>query len=158
MKLAYKKITTPVGVLKLVANPNALVAILWGNETRVKLPTMSQASDHRILQKTEKQLFEYFAGKRSSFELEMEPVGTEFQKKIWSRLRKIPFGKTISYKELAQAIGSPKAARAAGSATGKNPISIVVPCHRVIGANGNLIGFAGGLKAKTILLELEKRR
>jgi methylated-DNA-[protein]-cysteine S-methyltransferase len=104
---------------------------------------------------TQRQLAEYFAGKRSQFELPLEPRGTEFQKKVWASLRTIPFGKTKSYAEIASAIGSPRACRAVGAANGKNPLSIVIPCHRVIGANGALTGFGGGLETKAKLLALE---
>jgi methylated-DNA-[protein]-cysteine S-methyltransferase len=110
---------------------------------------------HPILGEAERQLSEYFAGKRTHFELPLEPQGTEFQKKVWGRLRKIPFGKTRSYLQIARAIGSPRACRAVGGATGKNPLSIVIPCHRVIGANGTLTGFGGGLETKAKLLALE---
>jgi methylated-DNA-[protein]-cysteine S-methyltransferase len=104
---------------------------------------------------TERQLAEYFAGKRTRFDLPLEPRGTQFQKKIWQALREIPFGQTRSYLDLAKAAGSPKAARAVGAANGKNPLSIVVPCHRVIGADGRLNGFAAGVEIKATLLALE---
>jgi methylated-DNA-[protein]-cysteine S-methyltransferase len=105
----------------------------------------------------ERQLAEYFAGKRTEFELPLEPRGTRFQKRIWQALREIPFGQTRSYLDLAKAAGSPTAARAVGAANGKNPLSIVVPCHRVIGTNGRLNGFAGGVEIKAKLLALEAR-
>ena len=110
---------------------------------------------HPILCEAERQLTEYFAGKRTQFDLPIEPRGTQFQKKIWQALREIPFGQTRSYLDLAKAAGSPRAARAVGAATGKNPLSIVVPCHRVIGADGRLNGFAGGVETKAKLLALE---
>jgi methylated-DNA-[protein]-cysteine S-methyltransferase len=109
-----------------------------------------------MLVEAERQLSEYFAGKRTQFELPLEPRGTEFQKKVWLSLREIPFGKTQSYMEIARAIGSPRACRAVGGATGRNPLSIVVPCHRVVGANGALTGFGGGLETKAKLLALER--
>ncbi len=155
MSLVYRKIKTQVGTLKLVANSKALVAILWGDEKRVKLGSMKKDVSNAILAETEKQLAEYFDGKRKTFSIPLEATGTEFQNQIWKELRRIPYGKTISYLELAKKMGRPKGARAAGMATGKNPISILVPCHRVIGADGRLTGFAGGISAKKTLLQLE---
>ena len=110
-----------------------------------------------LLAETERQLREYFSGKRSRFELPLDFQGTEFQKKVWSALLTIPFGETRSYTEIAVQIGSPNAVRAVGAANGRNPLSIVAPCHRVIGASGGLTGFAGGLAAKQWLLRLETR-
>jgi methylated-DNA-[protein]-cysteine S-methyltransferase len=108
------------------------------------------------LLETEKQLSEYFAAKRQSFDLPLDFSGTDFQKQVWQALLQIPFGETRSYKDIALQIGNLKAVRAVGAANGKNPISIIVPCHRVVGANGKLVGFAGGLDNKDILLKLEK--
>ncbi len=161
MNLSYKTVSTPVGKLTLVAGTEALIAVLWENDspTRVKLPASKRENAHPILVETERQLGDYFAGKRESFELPLEfHGGTPFQKKVWNALTKIAYGGTRSYKELALKIGSPKAYRAVGSANGKNPLSIVVPCHRVIGASGELSGFAGGIAAKRFLLELEGAR
>jgi methylated-DNA-[protein]-cysteine S-methyltransferase len=157
MTLFYKEMKSPVGKLKLVASSRALVAVLWEKErpNRVKLDEMSIDPRHPILIETERQLSEYFSGKRTQFDLPLQPEGTEFQKKVWRALREIPFGKTRSYLELARTVGSPKASRAVGAANGKNPLSIVVPCHRVVGADGTLTGFAGGLKTKAALLALE---
>jgi methylated-DNA-[protein]-cysteine S-methyltransferase len=159
MKLFFKEISSPVGKLKLVVNDEALVAILWEKEKlgRVRLDKMEMSDKHPILIKTENQLKEYFTGKRKVFDLPLDPIGTSFQQMVWNELRQIPFGETRSYGELAIKIGSPKASRAIGAANGKNPISIVVPCHRVIGKNGKLTGFAGGLGSKEILLKLESR-
>ena len=159
MNYVYKYMNSPVGKLKLVVNERALVAILWENDldTRVKLSSMTQQDRNPILCRTEKQLKEYFDGMRTQFDLPLEPMGTDFQQKVWQALRQIPFGVTRSYGEIAKAIASPKASRAVGAANGKNPISIIVPCHRVIGSNGKLTGFAGGLKAKEILLHLERK-
>lgn len=157
MKLFFKEISSPVGKLKLVANDEALVAILWEKEKlgRVRLEQMEISAKHPVLIKTENQLKEYFAGKRKVFDLPLALIGTSFQQTVWNELRQIPFGETRSYGELAIKIGSPKASRAVGAANAKNPISIVVPCHRVIGKNGKLTGFAGGLGTKEILLKLE---
>jgi methylated-DNA-[protein]-cysteine S-methyltransferase len=160
MTLFYKEMESPVGKLKLVASANALIAVLWERErpNRVKLAMLQHDPQQRILEETERQLGEYFAGTRNQFDLPLEPAGTEFQKKVWRALREIPFGQTRSYLDLAKSIGSAKAVRAVGAANGKNPLSIVVPCHRIVGANGTLTGFAGGLEAKAKLLALEARR
>ena len=150
-------LASPVGELKLVANGSRLTAILWENDKpgRVRLGPMSEAPDNPILMRTVQQLREYFAGTRTRFELDLDFVGTEFQKQVWAALLTIPFGETRSYSEIARQIGNPNAVRAVGAANGKNPISIVAPCHRVIGASGKLTGFAGGLEAKEQLLTLE---
>ena len=154
----FKKINTPVGQLTLVARENKLVAILWEDDTpdRVKLPGLERSLTHEILLKTETQLQEYFDGKRKRFQLPLYFQGTSFQVNVWRQLQAIPYATTKTYSELAREIGSPKACRAVGGANRRNPISIVVPCHRVIGANGTLTGFAGGMKAKAFLLELER--
>jgi methylated-DNA-[protein]-cysteine S-methyltransferase len=157
--LFYKEMESPVGKLKLVASTNALRAILWEQErpNRVKLAPLRLDPQQPILIETERQLREYFAGTRNAFDLPLEPAGSEFQKKVWQALREIPFGQTRSYLDLARSVGSAKAVRAVGAANGKNPLSIVVPCHRVVGANGALTGFAGGLEVKAKLLALEAR-
>jgi methylated-DNA-[protein]-cysteine S-methyltransferase len=159
MTLFYKEMKSPVGKLKLVASSQALVAVLWEKErpNRVKLGAMNLDPRHPILIEAERQLSEYFTGQRIRFDLPLQLNGTEFQKKVWQALREIPFGKTRSYRDLARAVGLPKASRAVGAANGKNPLSIVVPCHRVIGANGSLTGFAGGLATKAALLALEAK-
>ena len=158
MKYCFIETDSPVGLLILVAHEKALVAILWEKEkpNRVVLPEMIINTKHPILLKTKKQLEEYFKGKRKIFDIPLDPQGTEFQIKIWNQLRKIPFGKTQTYGEIAKKIGNPHASRAVGAANGKNPISIIVPCHRVIGSNGSLTGFAGGIEAKEILINREK--
>jgi methylated-DNA-[protein]-cysteine S-methyltransferase len=160
MTYTCSTLASPVGELKLVANGSRLVAILWENDKhgRVRLGPMSDAPDNPILLRTAQQLREYFAGSRHHFELDLEFVGTPFQKKVWAALLTIPFGETRSYRQIAEQIGSPSAVRAVGAANGKNPISIVAPCHRVIGASGKLTGFAGGLEAKALLLTLEGGR
>ncbi|HEQ0063474.1 TPA: methylated-DNA--[protein]-cysteine S-methyltransferase [Pseudomonas aeruginosa] len=160
MPYRYRKMESPVGRLTLVArDQTSLVAILWEHErpNRVPLDEMQFAEANPILAETEHQLSEYFAGSRTRFELPLDFQGTEFQKKVWNALLTIPFGETRSYSEIAAQIGSPKAVRAVGAANGKNPLSIVAPCHRVIGASGGLTGFAGGLAAKQWLLRLEQR-
>jgi methylated-DNA-[protein]-cysteine S-methyltransferase len=148
---------TPVGCLKLVASGHGLAAILWENDDplRVRLEPLVETANQPILVETAKQLSEYFAGERQTFSIPLDPAGTDFQKDVWAALAAIPFGETRSYAEIAQQIGRPRAVRAVGAANGRNPISIIVPCHRVIGANGRLTGFAGGLAIKAALLELE---
>ena len=157
MTYAFKIVSSRVGLLKLVANDLALVAILWENDDpkRVRLGSLVEDVDHPILCLAEQQLGEYFAGRRKSFDLPLDFVGTPFQKKVWSELLNIPFGQTRTYGQIANAIGKPRAFRAVGAANGKNPISIVAPCHRVIGKDGSLTGFAGGLEAKECLLGIE---
>jgi len=152
-----KMIATPVGELTLIATDKGLSAILWESEgaQRVPLKPISRNDQHLILCEAERQLREYFAGERQQFDMPYDTVGTEFQKKVWQALLTIPFGETRSYQQIAEQIGHPKAMRAVGAANGKNPLSIMAPCHRVIGSNGKLTGFAGGLAVKAFLLELE---
>ncbi|GAA5126088.1 methylated-DNA--[protein]-cysteine S-methyltransferase [Luteolibacter yonseiensis] len=159
MQYFYKSMPSPLGLLKLVASDRGLTAILWENDDpdRVRLGDPEEKKDHPILVETERQLTEYFAGRLTRFSLTLDFIGTEFQKKVWEALTTIPFGETRSYGEIARQIGSPQAVRAVGAANGRNPISIIAPCHRVIGANGKLTGFAGGLEAKAFLLGLETR-
>lgn len=158
MQLSYQFLDSPVGQLKLVAHETALVAVLWENENpnRVRLAALVEDLQHPILLKTAQQLNEYFAGKRQQFDLPLDFEGTAFQQQVWQALLTIPFGETRSYKQIAEQIGNVKAVRAVGAANGKNPISIIAPCHRVVGANGKLVGFAGGLENKEILLKIEK--
>lgn len=151
------QIASPVGQLTLVARTGKLAAILWQNDlpTRVKLGAMEECQNQPVLHEAHRQLTEYFAGTRRQFDLELDFAGTDFQKQVWRALLTIPFGETRSYTDIAKQIGNPSAVRAVGAANGRNPISIVAPCHRVIGSNGTLTGFAGGLQAKQILLQLE---
>ncbi|WP_260961042.1 methylated-DNA--[protein]-cysteine S-methyltransferase [Pseudomonas citri] len=153
----YKTIQSPVGQLILVARGPKLAAILWENErlNRVRLGPLEEDREHPTLRETERQLGEYFAGQRRRFELELDFVGTDFQVRVWQALLTIPFGQTRSYRDIAVQIGQPTATRAVGAANGRNPISIIAPCHRVIGTSGSLTGFAGGLEAKQFLLSLE---
>ncbi|MEN2394520.1 methylated-DNA--[protein]-cysteine S-methyltransferase [Pseudomonas halotolerans] len=153
----YKTIPSPVGELILVARGSKLAAILWENErlNRVRLGPLEEDSQHPILKQTERQLMEYFAGQRRHFDLELDFAGTEFQVRVWQALLTIPFGETRSYRDIAIQLGQPTAVRAVGAANGRNPISIIAPCHRVIGTSGSLTGFAGGLAAKQFLLSLE---
>jgi methylated-DNA-[protein]-cysteine S-methyltransferase len=157
MSLAIKTTDTPIGHLKLVASDRGLVAILWPNDkpNRVRLSHLTVDPTHPILLEAERQLREYFAGKRHSFSVPLDMRGTPFQQNVWKALLQIPFGQTRSYRDIAEQLGHPKALRAVGAANGRNPLSIVVPCHRVIGASGKLTGFAGGLETKAHLLDLE---
>lgn len=153
-----KIIDSPVGQLKLVASERGLAAILWENDSprRVPLGEVIESENDPVLLETERQLREYFAGQRKEFALPMDFWGTEFQKRVWSALLTIPFGETRSYAQIAEQIGCPAAVRAVGAANGKNPLSIIAPCHRVIGSNGKLTGFAGGLETKAKLLSMER--
>ena len=159
MTYEYKLMPSPVGQLTLVARDGKLSAILWETEraNRVRLGELYEAPESPVLVETQRQLQEYFAGTRNHFELELDFAGTDFQKQVWQALLTIPFGETRSYSQIAQQIGNPKAVRAVGAANGRNPISIIAPCHRVVGASGGLTGFAGGLEAKQYLLTLEDR-
>jgi methylated-DNA-[protein]-cysteine S-methyltransferase len=150
----------PVGALKLVASDKGLAAILWEHDDpkRVRLGELAEDPVHPILVQAEQQLGEYFAGKRTAFSIKLDMVGTEFQKKVWEALLTIPFGETRTYADIAKHVGSPSAFRAVGAANGRNPVSIVAPCHRAIGSDGSLTGFAGGLDTKQFLLTLEGRR
>ena len=147
-------VSSPFGKLTLVASEKGLVAIDVRNNAKQKATAKNQSAQ-AILIETKKQLGQYFAGKRTSFDVALDLVGTEFQVKAWRALCRIPFGKTISYGQQAANIKKPKAFRAVGSANGKNPIPIIVPCHRVVASDGSLGGYSLGLKMKKQLLVLE---
>lgn len=155
MKLQKMKqavtIDTPLGPLNIEGNENGLTSIMFSKDDTVQFSKNIPVH----LQETVNQIVEYFEGKRKDFTLKLAPEGTEFQKRVWKELLKIPFGKTVSYQYIAKQLGDPKAIRAAASANGKNPISIIIPCHRVIGKDGSLTGYAGGLHIKKWLLEHE---
>jgi methylated-DNA-[protein]-cysteine S-methyltransferase len=153
----FKQVASPVGTLTLVATDHGLAAILWENErpNRVRLAIQGEDVRHPVLLETERQLAEYFAGRRQRFALKLDVTGTPFQRKVWQALLTIPFGETRSYAQIAKQIGHPSAARAVGAANGRNPLSIVAPCHRVVGSAGALTGFAAGLDVKARLLALE---
>ena len=157
MSLVYKLIESPIGKLKLVASDKGLVATLWENDRprRVRLSELVEDQLDPVLVETERQIGEYFAGKRKAFSIPLDMRGTRFQKDVWEALLAIPFGETRSYGQLAKQLGNPAATRAVGAANGRNPVSIIVPCHRVIGSSGELTGFAGGLDVKAYLLSLE---
>jgi methylated-DNA-[protein]-cysteine S-methyltransferase len=158
-RLVSSTMQTPVGRLTLVASPDGLSAVLWANDRPGRIPLLIDAEDagHPVLRESMRQLAEYFSGERRSFVLPLDVPGTAFQHQVWSALRTIPFGETRSYGEIARQIGQPAAARAVGAANGRNPVSIVTPCHRVVGSTGQLTGFAGGLDVKARLLAFERR-
>jgi len=145
---------TKIGRIGIEENGTAITKLNFINKEVQE--EIIEEHETALLKEAIKQLNEYFDGKRKSFDLPLEPKGTEFQNKVWSALKEIPFGETRSYGEIAKVIGNEKAARAIGMANNKNPIAIIVPCHRVIGANGKLVGYAGGLDIKERLLKLEK--
>ena len=149
----YQYLESPVGRLRLVSNGESLTAIEW-EALQSGTPEGEECSDV-ALEACAYQLQEYFAGQRRSFELPLSPAGTAFQQNVWSALTDIPYGEVRSYRDIAESLDNPKAVRAVGAANGRNPLPIVVPCHRVIGSDGSLTGFAGGLEAKKILLRLE---
>ena len=153
----FRIVESPIGLLRLVANEDSLVAISWEDESAHRDPQHDgiEARQHPVLAEAARQLEQYFAGKRKSFELKLHFAGTDFQRKVWNALLTIPFGETRSYGQIATQIGHPSAIRAVGAANGQNPIPIVVPCHRVIGSTGKLVGFGGGLPRKVHLLTLE---
>ena len=157
-KYQSKTIDSPVGRLTLMACRNRLTGIIWEKDdpNRVQPENIVQDDHDPVLLKAENQLKEYFNMERQEFSMDLDFNGTEFQKKVWKALLTIPYGETRTYGEIAKQIGSPKSVRAVGAASGKNPISIVAPCHRVIGASGKLVGFGGGLENKALLLNLEK--
>lgn len=152
-----KTMDSPVGRLTLVATDEGLAGILWENErpSPVRLKIEAEDAGHPVLLEAERQLKEYFGGQRKEFALKLDVEGTTFQRQVWNALLTIPFGETRSYGEIARQIGRPRAVRAVGAANGRNPVSIVAPCHRVIGSTGKLTGFGGGLDVKARLLALE---
>ena len=150
---------SPVGPLRLVASDRGLAAVLWSGDAgeRVPLAVAEQAPHHPILVEARRQIADYFNGAATAFTLPLHPRGTPFQQRVWRALCAIPFGQTTTYGSLANTLGHPGAARAVGAANGRNPLSIVVPCHRVVGTDGRLTGFAGGLANKAFLLDHERR-
>lgn len=153
MSETYTTVASPVGELLLTARHGVLTGLFMSAEARAAPP--GAARDEAGFAAVRLELDEYFAGSRQVFGIPVSPPGTEFQQRIWSELQAIPYGHTITYAELAARIGRPTAIRAAGAANGANPISIIIPCHRVIGSNGSLTGYGGGLAAKRALLDLE---
>lgn len=159
MTLAASPFASPVGVLTLVASDKGLVAVLWPEDDprRVPLAAWVEGGDHPVLGEAARQLADYFAGERRVFDVPLDLRGTDFQRAVWAALQDIPYGETRSYGAVAQALGRPDASRAVGAANGRNPVSIIVPCHRVVGSTGRLTGFAGGMAVKAQLLALERR-
>jgi methylated-DNA-[protein]-cysteine S-methyltransferase len=153
----YAWYDSPVGRLLLAGDPGGLTLISFPSGSRMQRPAPGWQRDDAVFAAAITQLAEYFAGTRTAFSLPLRPAGTAFQLSVWAALREIPFGATISYGELARRIGHPSAARAVGAANGANPLPIVVPCHRVIGADSSLTGFGGGLATKRFLLAHEAR-
>lgn len=153
----FQDIDSPVGRLRLMADGDRLVGIGFenGRDGLRETPGLENQTSS-VLERTRIQLAEYFAGQRQDFDLPLDPRGTEFQRRVWHRLTLIPYGETTSYGAVARELGDPQASRAVGLANGSNPIAIVIPCHRVIGADGTLTGFGGGLPVKAALLELER--
>ena len=143
---------TPVGKLCIGEKDGFITRVTW-----TQLPKEWVLEETELIRRCKQQLGEFFEGKRKEFDLPLNPAGTEFQKKVWNALREIPYGETRSYKDIAIAVGSPKGFRAVGMANNKNPIAIIIPCHRVVGTNGKLVGYAGGMEAKEWLLSLEKK-
>ncbi|MFT4198169.1 MAG: methylated-DNA--[protein]-cysteine S-methyltransferase [Pseudoxanthomonas sp.] len=153
--LLAQRMPSPLGVLTLVADEQWLREIHFSTERRRPQPPLPGEGDNALLREVRAQLQAYFAGRLHRFELPLAPAGSEFQRAVWTQLAQIPYGQTWSYGQLAQRLGKPAAVRAVGAANGRNPIPIVLPCHRVIGADGSLTGFGGGLEAKAFLLRLE---
>ncbi|MDX6630854.1 MAG: methylated-DNA-[protein]-cysteine S-methyltransferase [Gaiellales bacterium] len=154
MSVAYTTMASPLGELLLTAADGHLTGLYL--PAQVQGPPARAVRDDGAFATMRCQLEEYFAGERREFELPVAPPGTPFQQRVWAELPRIGYGETISYAELASRVGRPTAIRAAGAANGANPVSIVIPCHRVIGSNGSLTGYGGGLEAKRTLLELER--
>jgi len=157
----YQDIESPIGRLRLIADGDLLVGIVFerGRDAVRAAARDEQGFENRsspVLERTRRQLEEYFTGQRQTFDLPLDPRGTEFQRRVWQRLASIAYGDTTTYGALARELGDPGASRAVGLANGSNPIPIVIPCHRVIGADGSLTGFGGGLPVKAALLDLER--
>jgi len=149
------EIPSPIGKLYLIASDRGLCEIAWEKAKEVPSLASHYGAAAKYLNQTKKELNEYFVGERKNFNIPLDVQGTAFQKKVWNQLSKIPYGKTVSYKDVAGKIKNPKAMRAVGTANGCNPVAIIVPCHRVIAADGTLGGYAGGLNKKTKLLGIE---
>jgi methylated-DNA-[protein]-cysteine S-methyltransferase len=156
MQMYWHELESPVGRLLLAGERERLGLVHFQAGPRPLRPKADWVADASAFRAVVRQINEYFAGARRTFDLELAMPGTDFQRAVWSALRSIPYGVTVSYAELARRLGRPRAVRAVGSANGANPLPIVVPCHRVIGSDGSLTGFGGGLEAKRRLLELER--
>ena len=156
---SYDHFTSPQGRMLLVADDKALTAVCFVGQKYAPRVAADWKRDgaHALLRQAKRELAEYFAGKRTRFSIKLAPHGTPFQRSVWKAIAGVGFGKTIAYAELARRAGRPGSARAAGAATGRNPIGVIVPCHRIVGSNGSLTGYAGGLAKKRALLALEAR-
>jgi methylated-DNA-[protein]-cysteine S-methyltransferase len=156
--ICYTYLDSPVGVLLLAADESGLREINFPKRGRPATPNLDWHAQESSLREAVRQLRAYFGGELEEFSIPVSPEGTTFQRRVWTELCGIPYGQTISYGELARRIGNPKASRAVGLANGSNPIPIIIPCHRVIGSNGQLTGYGGGLPVKEKLLALERRQ
>lgn len=152
--MCVRYVETEIGLIGIREKDQGITEIFFADQEMEQQQTEQPTE---LLLRAEKQLLEYLAGKRTTFDLPLTPIGTEFQKSVWNALQTIPYGQTASYKMIAEQIGKPKACRAVGLANNRNPIVIVIPCHRVIGSNGRLVGYGGGLPIKQHLLELEHK-
>lgn len=155
--MAYCWHDSPFGRLYLTGDADGLTGLHFPESERATDPDHSRDGDHRpeLFDKVARQLDEYFDGQRTTFDVPLAPIGTPFQRMVWQQLTEIPYGTTVTYGELARRVGNPKASRAVGLANGQNPVAIIIPCHRVIGSNGKLTGYGGGIERKRRLLDLE---
>ncbi len=153
----FSVITSPLGPLTVAAVGKALTGLWFETPHQARTQRWVQDPTHPVLQQTQQEIAQYFAGKRRAFDLVLQPQGTAFQQAVWMQLLKVDFGTTSTYGALARALNKPQAARAVGAAVGANPISIIVPCHRIVGQDGSLTGYAWGLERKTALLKLEEQ-
>ncbi|HTP61490.1 MAG TPA: methylated-DNA--[protein]-cysteine S-methyltransferase [Burkholderiales bacterium] len=156
--LAYDQFDTPHGTMLVAATPKGLAGVYFkGQKHFPKKREWQRDARHPVLRQARRELAEYFAGKRTRFDVPLDPQGTVFQRKIWKAISSVSFGRTLTYSEIAKRAGHAGSARAAGAATGRNPISVIVPCHRIMGSDGSLTGYAGGLSRKRALLALESQ-
>lgn len=158
--IRYARLATPLGTLVATASGGALSGLYYegGRHAPAVGPDWIEDADAAPLRECARQIREYLGGARTTFDIALAPVGSEFQRRVWREIARIPYGETITYAELASRAGAPGSARAAGAATGRNPVSIIVPCHRVVGSDGSLTGYAGGVQRKARLLEIEHAR
>lgn len=155
--LSYDRYASPHGTMLLTATPKGLAGVYFrGQKHFPQQRDWRRDARHPVLKRAKRELAQYFAGKRRRFSVALDPQGTAFQRSVWKQIARVSFGRTLTYGELARRAGRPGSARAAGAATGRNPIGIIVPCHRILGADGSLTGYAGGLSRKRALLDLEK--
>ena len=153
----HRELDSPVGPLRVVTDAHSLLEVSFQGRAGISVTPNITGEEPDILKQAIHQLEEYFEGSRRDFDLPLGPSGTEFQQRVWKELLGIPYGATISYAVLAKRLGDPKCIRAAASANGRNPIAVIIPCHRVVGSNGDLVGYGGGLPRKKLLLDLEGR-